>query len=149
MKRTRLILYPDSHLRSFVDAMSFFLMIMISIYMPLVISFDVDTSGTFDIFELFIDCWFTLEVVLNFFTAFYEKGILIVDLHKIFWNYLKSWLMIDLSSSVPVLVMFIISREKANDFQAMRSAKLLRVVRFARYARLIRLVKFLRMNKYL
>lgn len=116
MNRAKFVVYPDSYLRSFVDGTSFVLMMIISIYMPFVISFDVDTSGTFDLFELFIDCWFTLEVIINFFTAYYEKGILIVDLRKIFWNYLNSWLLVDMSSSLPVLIMFIISREKANDF---------------------------------
>lgn len=99
-----MLLYPDSNLRSFIDGVSFLLMLVISVYIPFIISFAVDTSGPFDYFELFIDIWFMLEIFLNFFTGFYEKGILIMDRKLIFLFYIHGWFWIDLLSSAPILM---------------------------------------------
>lgn len=58
-------------------------MLIISVYIPFTIAFAVDTTGPFDYFELFIDIWFLIEIIANFFTGFYEKGSLIMDRTKI------------------------------------------------------------------
>eukprot|EP00347_Sterkiella_histriomuscorum_P010994 403374152 len=143
------VLYPDSSLRSFIDGVSFLLMLVISVYIPFIISFTVDTSGPFDYFELFIDIWFMLEIFCNFFTGFYLKGLLIMNRKQIFITYIKNWFAIDICSSAPILIISIVSQDQTNNYQAVRSTKLIRILRFARYARLIRLMKFLRLNKYL
>lgn len=71
---------PESDFRTVIDAISFLLLLMISLYIPFVISFNVDTSGPFEYFELYIDIWFLFEIIINFFTGFYEKGSLVMDL---------------------------------------------------------------------
>lgn len=105
----KVIMYPDSNFRGLIDSLSFLLLLAISVYIPFIISFNVDTTGPFDYFELFIDLWFLTEVIANFFTGYYEKGLLIMNRKKIVMNYIKGWFLIDLLSSAPILVISIVN----------------------------------------
>lgn len=104
-----MILYPDSNLRGFIDGISFILLLIISVYIPFVLAFNLDTSGPFDYFELFIDIWFLLEISANFFTGYYDRGILVMNRIKIFKNYLSGWFWVDLLSSSPILVIQVLN----------------------------------------
>jgi len=66
------------------------------------ISFDVDSGINFQIFEVIMDIWFILEIVVNFFTGFYAKGSLVMNLNAITLNYVKGYLWIDCISSFPI-----------------------------------------------
>jgi hypothetical protein len=101
------VLYPDSALRNMVDLISFIFIFVISLYIPFVFTFDV-SSFTDDLkyFELVIDLWFLLEIVLNFFTGFYIKGVVVLEKREIAKNYLKSWFAIDLISSFPYSILY-------------------------------------------
>ena len=79
---------PDSVFRQIVDFGSFMLILFISLYVPFIFCFNVDTPIGFTYFELFIDIWFIIEVQLNFFTGYYDKGVLVSDKCGIAKNYL-------------------------------------------------------------
>lgn len=96
-------MYPDTGIRTFIDAFSFILLLIISLYIPFVISFDIDLSSDFDNFELFIDIWFIFEIAANFFTGYYDKGLLIMSRKKIILRYLRGWFIVDIISSSPLL----------------------------------------------
>ena len=102
-------MYPDATIRSFIDGVSFMLLLVISVYIPFIIAFNVDTSRSFEYFELFIDIWFLIEIMANFNTGYYHKGILIMERKKIFLIYLQGWFLIDIFSSAPILVISIIN----------------------------------------
>ncbi len=88
--KSSIIIYPDSVLRNIVDFVSFCIILWISLYIPFVFTFDIDTStGYSKYLEMCIDLWFLSEMVLNFFTGYYEKGILILDKKRIAKTYLK------------------------------------------------------------
>lgn len=106
-----LIIYPDSFFRSLIDGVSFFLLLAISLYIPFVISFDVDTTGTFDYIEIFIDTWFFFEIISNFFTGFFDKGRLVFNLRTICLTYLKGWFIIDAFASSPMIVIRILDSQ--------------------------------------
>jgi hypothetical protein len=96
------IITPESLLRTTIDLISFFLIMAISIYIPFIFAFEIDTSsGPILYFELMLDIWFMIELLVNFFTAYYEKGILITSRKKIIIRYLKTWFLVDLFSSIP------------------------------------------------
>lgn len=81
---------------------SLLIILFISLYLPTLFAFDIDTTESKLIFiDFFIDSWFIIEIGLNFLTAFYEKGILVMNKKRIAKNYLKTWLMVDLVSSIP------------------------------------------------
>ncbi len=66
------------------------------------IAFDVETKGSFEYFEVAIDVWFILEIMLNLITGYYEKGVLVMEIPAIAKNYLKSYLLLDILSSFPI-----------------------------------------------
>lgn len=144
------IITPESMIRTVVDLISFFLIMAISIYIPFIFAFEIDTnSGLILYFEFILDIWFMLELLLNFFTAYYEKGVLITDRKKIVKRYLKTWFMVDLCSSVPFSFIVVGMKDEGSSAAALKSAKLIRIFRLAKYARLIRLIRFLKLNKLL
>lgn len=93
---------PESDFRTAVDAISFVLLLFISLYIPFVISYGVDTSGVFEKIEFFIDVWFLFEIFINFFTGFYEKGTLVMHLPRILKGYICGYFWADILSSVPI-----------------------------------------------
>ena len=96
-------MHPDSPIKNLVDFVSFTLIFFISVYVPFVFSFDIDTSQiqSAKCFEIFIDIWFLLEMALNFFTGYYQNGIVVMDRKHIALNYIKTWFFPDIVSSFP------------------------------------------------
>lgn len=66
------------------------------------ISFNVPTNIPMEFLEFFIDCWFLFEITMNFFTGYYDKGVLIMHLPTICRNYARTYLFIDCISSIPL-----------------------------------------------
>lgn len=83
----------------------------ISLYIPFVISFNVDTTGTFDYFEIFIDAWFFFEIIANFFTGFFDKGRLVFNKKTICLAYLKGSFMLDAFASSPMILIRILDTQ--------------------------------------
>jgi hypothetical protein len=54
---------------------------IIAVYVPFMISFDIEPGFRFQIFEVIIDIWFLAEIIINFFTGFYSKGSLVMNLN--------------------------------------------------------------------
>jgi hypothetical protein len=146
IQKNKWILSPESTVRQAIDLLSFIIIIFISLYIPFVFSFAITTSRHFTYFEASLDIWFILEIILNFFTGYYEKGILIMERKKIFKNYMKGWFFADLISSIPTSFFDIISEDESYD--VFKSAKLLRILRMAKYARLLRIIRFIKVNKF-
>lgn len=81
--------------------------------------------------------------MLNFFTGYYENGIVIMDLKMICSNYLRSFFWIDVVSSFPVSIISILYTNSS----ALQSSKFFRVIRITKYLRLIRLFRIIQMSK--
>jgi len=67
------MIHPDSTFKGFIDFVSFALIFVVSLYMPFVFCFDIDTKENRKTrnFELFTDSWFLFELVLTFFEGYY------------------------------------------------------------------------------
>ena len=57
-----------------------------------------------------MDTWFLFEIFVNFMTAYYQKTNLVTDKRKIFLNYLRNGLIMDLISSIPFSYIDVIER---------------------------------------
>lgn len=102
-----LVIYPESLLRTTVDFISFVLIFIISLYIPFVFSFDIDTSSNdLKYFDFVMDLWFMIEIMLNFFTGYYQSGLLVLSKKRIAANYIKSWFFPDILSSFPFSIMY-------------------------------------------
>jgi hypothetical protein len=87
--KIKLLLYPDSCIRSSIDFVSFALIFVIALYVPFVVSFEVNISeGIGKFMELAFDIWFLLEIFINFFTAYHLNGVLVLSRKRIALHYL-------------------------------------------------------------
>lgn len=101
--------------------------------LPVKFSFYSDQEDpAWDIFDMFVDCVFFVDMVLTFFSAYWDDERLVVSLKSIAINYIKFWFWIDLISIFPFE-------------QIMDSGDTLALVRISRLPKLYRLVKVFRM----
>jgi hypothetical protein len=90
-------------------------------------------------FEIFSDIWFLLETLLNFFTPFYSKGVLVIDKKSIAMHYIKSWFILDIVTSFPYSTLYLI--------QITDEKSQLGRIRLRKYTRVIRLLSILKVNR--
>jgi Ion transport protein len=101
--------------------------------LPVKLSFFSDTTNiTWNAIDLFVDCVFYVDMVLTFFTPYWESEKLILSLRSIAWNYFKFWFWIDLVSVFPFE-------------QIIDGGDAVVLVRISRLPKLYRLVKITRM----
>ncbi|OQR81564.1 Voltage-gated Ion Channel (VIC) Superfamily [Thraustotheca clavata] len=111
-----------------------------TIMVPYRIGFNSDPTGTGLTFDLFVDSFFFLDILISFRTAYYTtERQLIVNQKTIIFSYLRGWFMIDFVSTLPIdtIGSYFIS----NSSQVLASTKILRIFRIARIFKLIRLLK--------
>ena len=87
--------------------------------------------------------FFGLDIIINFFSAFYDnENVLVTNNKFIAATYLKSWFIIDLSSTIPVddIVVAFIGNGSGGGYNSL--------VRLARIPRLYKLVRILKLLKF-
>jgi hypothetical protein len=90
--------------RNMIDFISLLSVLLMTMYVPFMFTFDPENTlggGKSKLFENIMDVWFIVEIILNFFTAFYRKGILVIDLKLIAINYIRHWFIFDMLGSLP------------------------------------------------
>ena len=82
------------------------MIIFSGIFTPLRVAFlqeDLLSSGV----EWFLDAVFLVDTVLNFVTAYFDRGESLIDnRRRIASNYLRSWFVVDLISVLPLKIFF-------------------------------------------
>ena len=77
-------------------------MVYYVIVVPYMLIFDSYSVYFFN-FEFFLDIYFILDIIINFFKSFRdEKGNNVYSLRLIAVNYLKSFFVLDLLTSIPL-----------------------------------------------
>jgi hypothetical protein len=111
------------------------LIVYSAIAVPLNLAFESSEEGAFlKVFSLATDLFFITDVVLNFFTAYRDGAITVVDRKKIIYRYLTHWFIVDFVASVPL------ERFTSNSKTGVN--KLLRMLRVAKLFRLARLLRY-------
>jgi len=91
-------------------------------------------EGSFwSIFDVFIIVMFFFDILINFNTAYWYHGELVIEREKIFKNYFFGWFFVDFISTVPF--------ESTASAMGLSSHNLLKVLRFARLFRVLRIMK--------
>lgn len=99
---------------------------------PYRLSWDIEPEGAAEVFDIFVDVFFAIDIVIAFRTSYLdEDGFYVVSLVKVAKAYLKGWFIIDFCSTVPI----------DRIFGSSRSLKMLRALRLAKLLRLLRLLK--------
>lgn len=105
--RRKLIIHPESRFKVTWDVLLFFLVLYFAFSVPLELGF-AGVQPRFNepnvALSNFFLVVFSVDLVTNFFTAIYEKDSerLILDHKQIAINYLKTWFLIDLVSTLPI-----------------------------------------------
>lgn len=119
----------------------FFLLYAMSV-MPAVMAFQTK-STIFQVIEIVMDICFISDILLNFITAYDSIGTeteyqRVYSLRKIALNYLKSFFIIDLLTSIPLELII----DEGASFN-----KLLRLLRFPRFIKILKFEKLLVSNR--
>ena len=81
-----------------------FIILYEMVMIPFRLSFEEDNNTFFDglsSIDIYFDAIFLTDIVINFNTAVYNKGILIYNRKFIIITYIKLWFWLDLFSSFP------------------------------------------------
>ncbi|CAD8179921.1 unnamed protein product [Paramecium pentaurelia] len=105
LSRNIIVIKPDSKFKIIWDILLLLFIVMNIFYIPINISFDITTSGAFEyLFDLLPSWIFVAEIILNFNTAYYDKGLMHEDRKSIVKHYLKENFFWDLIVVIPFLM---------------------------------------------
>lgn len=136
----KLLIFPDDPFRGFWDVMLILVLSYTCLIMPYRIAFlsDYDDEIQWTIMDWTTDCIFYVDIIVNFFSAYYDvEDELVVSKKKIFINYISGWFFFDLAGVLPFDKMFDVDRY----------GNLVRVSRLPRLYKLVRLTRLLKMLK--
>ena len=130
------IILPDNPYKKIWDLLIAFLILYSAIITPYEIAFSDSNHSSW--FEILIDIFLAIDIVLTFFSAYTDEEENLVKNHKkIIKKYLKSWFIIDIISVLPL----------NNLFKNGKYSGLTKISKLPKLYRLIKLTKLLRMTK--
>ena len=122
------------------DIISMLLILFVCVTTPARIAFTDEDDNTWTIINIVIDTLFLIDLVLNFFSAYHDEELNLIDGRKeIALHYLKGWFLIDLISILPISFL-----TKSGDYNS-----LVRIARFPKLYRLIKITRLIRVLKVL
>eukprot|EP00929_Paragymnodinium_shiwhaense_P076771 TRINITY_DN3951_c0_g1_i9.p1 TRINITY_DN3951_c0_g1~~TRINITY_DN3951_c0_g1_i9.p1 ORF type:complete len:790 (+),score=108.57 TRINITY_DN3951_c0_g1_i9:129-2498(+) len=128
------MLSPDSRFRCTWDAILMTLCCYLVVSLPFLVAFDSYVSeavmSSLDSLHLSIDVLFLCDVVLNFRTGHFVGAQLVMDPRIVAKNYLRSWFVLDVISSVPFETISQGALPTFRPLKLMKLAKLARILRF-------------------
>jgi hypothetical protein len=96
------IILPEGRVRVFWNSVVMLLLLYTSIFVPFQTAFVDSDNEFYQDLDVFFDCMFILDFVLNFFMAYEDKDKKVeIRLKFIARNYLYTWLLLDLLSCIP------------------------------------------------
>lgn len=138
------MVHPSSLQKTIWDFIIVLLLVYTATVMPFKFAFIEDDSDWL-VLEIMIDLLFFLDVIITFFSAYYDDaGNIITDRRKIALNYIKTWFFIDILACIPfdLITMGTNDEEQNTDYNGM-----LRLLRLPRLWRLIRISRFFKILK--
>jgi hypothetical protein len=133
---------PERWPRELWNFLQAFLLIYVAILVPYRIGFDIDvkllTPGWW--WELFVNLYFIVDLLLNFYTGYYdEDDMLEMRKNKVAQNYLKFWFWIDCVSCFPIDYVMLLFSDQNNSGSNLKILKILRLVRLTKLLRLAKI----------
>jgi CRP-like cAMP-binding protein len=129
------IVHPNSFLRMGWDVFALFFILLECVMVPFGIGFEYQApESMFWASTIF----FAFDIVLNFLTGYFEDGILIMKQRLICNSYMKSWFILDISSTFPWGAVFT-SMEGGGSQAMLRMAKIGKMLRMLRLLRVAKL----------
>lgn len=105
LSRYIIVIKPDSLFKIVWDIILLIFIIINIFYIPIFISFEIKPEGVFEwLFDLLPSWIFVAEILLNFNTAYYDKGLMHEDRRSIIKHYVKGNFFWDLIVIIPFLM---------------------------------------------
>ena len=139
-KRCLALLLPvfdhEGGFRRIWDLVLMFLVLILAVVVPLQISFEREMLASegdrfWEVFNLLMDVFFMLDILINLRTSFSNEGVTIVSSREMASNYFRGFFVIDLIGAIPFQA-FVGSG--ANAIKIVRMMRLLKLVRLLRAA---------------
>jgi hypothetical protein len=143
-------------LRAIWDISIFLSIIYQGITLPMRISFEMAVPEWLFYMEVCIDCCFLWDIVMNFNTGVYLHGQLIMNRKMIAIEYIRSWLFVDLISSLPYtwflawgkgIPLRQVEADNTNEGSLGALANTPQLLRLLKIAKLLKMLKILRVVK--
>lgn len=130
---------PDNSYKTKWDIWVVFILLYVALTLPYQVAFQEESNTRAKVIQFIVDGSFLIDIVLTFFTAVPDvlNKKVITNKRSIALLYLKSWLIIDIVSIIPVDLIF-----KGNG-----QGKIMNVAKFSRFARLSRMARLFRIIK--
>jgi len=144
------IVSVNSPFRNRWDIMMMFYVIFVCIETPILLGFNIQSSGFLLGFDATIDIFFLLDIVLNFRTTYIDDDYKeeVNDPQKIVEHYVRGELLVDIASSIPLqLIALATAGDKGlSKGSTLRFLKLARIIKLARALKAGQLFKKLQRN---
>ena len=148
----RLIIVPENSLKLSWDVLGFLIIVYQAVLVPYQIGFDLTSEGDIKNMEYFVQAFFVMDILLNFNTAYYWRGTLVVSRVMIAKQYLKVWFWLDVAATFPYEYCIrlipggdsIYSDRGSAAYKTPEMIRLLKMINFIRILRLLRLAKLKR-----
>lgn len=141
---------PKNKYKQYFDLLIVILLIYTATLVPyFTVFFDDVAEGQFA-FDLCVDVFFAIDIVLTFFTAYNETSdTVVVSRSKIALRYLKGTFLLDVLTTIPFQLIQKISMDSENVQLTgeTQNAKILRIIRLQRLYRLFRLFRLIKLMR--
>ena len=133
----KMIISPDNPIRMVWNIFSIFYIGICFLYIPLEIAFEMGELANL-IFDYLLILVFSFDIFINFLTADFIKGLLVIKPNIIFRNYLKSYFILDFLAFIySFLELINESRYVANLFSIYKFLIIAKIPRFFSYLRIV------------
>jgi len=97
------IILPDDPFKKKWDMLIIAVLIFTALVSPFRIAFITVDATPWIVLETIVDITFSVDLVLNFFFAYYDEKEEVIDSRKeIAINYIETWFLIDLATILPI-----------------------------------------------
>jgi len=131
----------DGNFKTLWDLLNSLLIIYVITIMPFKIGFIENDYLINDIIDRIVDFLFLIDLILTFFTPYYDEGMLVISKKKIACHYISSWFWLDLISIMPISIFI----PEDNDLTIL--SKINKIARLYRILKVVRLMKLLTRRK--
>ena len=146
------IFRPDSTAHMCWDLLGFVIIFYQAVVVPYRISFDTLATGNWYILEFSMDVYFWSDILMNLNSGIYIKGMLIMQRHKVIFNYLTGWFILDVLASFPyslVLENILVGKSNSGMSSLSKTPQLLRLLKIIRFLRILRLLRVFKLKRLL
>jgi len=133
----KFLIHPDSRYRLWWDLITAIYVVYLIWLVPFSIGFEQWYPSTgLKSFNVIIDVWFIIDVILNFRTGYVDHGVMVMDQKKITAKYLQTYFLVDFVASVPWELF--LGEFESSDRKSLKLVKYFKVPKLMRISRMIR-----------